>query len=94
MQRTEEANQAPFPFDTGGLARMQSWMLARHEAEGPQVASGAENGFDISLSVVEVDRVATVGPTFRQTGTTEHARQHRLLLQAFKLANEAQATFE
>ncbi|MDT4829886.1 hypothetical protein FQZ97_633200 [compost metagenome] len=94
VQGTEVADQAPFPFDASGLARVQGGVFAGHEAEGVQVAGGAEDGFDVGLGVVEVHAVTAVGPAFRQARTAEHAGEHGLLLQAFELANEAQATFE
>ncbi len=90
----DEADFTPFPLDARGLTRVQRRMFTRSESERIQSTGEAQHCFNISLDVEEVDSIATLRPAFRQTAAADNTGQHRLLLQAFKLADKAQATFE
>ena len=91
---TDIADFATVTLDTCSLARMQGRMLARHKGEGVQGTGKTEHRFYISLDVEEIDNITTLSPTFRQTAAANHTRQHRLLLETFKLADKAQAAFK
>ncbi|MNJ39924.1 hypothetical protein D3C77_348060 [compost metagenome] len=94
MDRTQVADFATVTLDAGGLAWMQCRVLARYETELGQRTREAQQCFDVSLHIEEVDGVATVGPAFRQATATHHTSQHWLLLQVAQLADKAQAAFE
>ena len=94
MQGTDEADQAPFPLDASSLTRMQSRMLAWHEAEDIGCTGIAQQRFDIGLQVIEVDVIATVGPALREAAASDHTSEHGFLLQAVQLTHEAQTTLE
>ncbi|MNQ59612.1 hypothetical protein D3C85_738660 [compost metagenome] len=94
VDRANEADQTTVTFDARGLTRVQRWVLAWHESERIQGTGKTQHRFHVCLDVKEVDGIATLRPAFRQATTANNTRQHRLLLQTFKLANETQAAFE
>ncbi|MNF69555.1 hypothetical protein D3C84_514420 [compost metagenome] len=90
----DETDFTPFALNARGLTRVQRRVFARSEGERIQCTGEAQHRFHVSLDVEEINRVATLRPTFRQPATANHAGQHRLLLQAFELTDEAQTAFE
>ncbi|MCY1455162.1 hypothetical protein D9M71_722740 [compost metagenome] len=94
VDSAEVADFATVTLDARGLPRVQRWVLTRHESECVQRAGKAQHRLHIGLDVEEVDDIATLRPTFRQAAAADHTSQHRLLLQAFQLADETQAAFE
>ena len=88
MNGTHVADFTTVTLDTCSLARVQGRMLARHKGEGVQGTGKTEHRFYISLDVEEIDNITTLSPTFRQTAAANHTRQHRLLLETFKLADQ------
>src|SRR5690606_25098640 len=90
----EIADQLAVAFDSGCLPRMQRRVLTRNKAEGIGGASEAQQRFNISLDIEEVDFFALVCPAFRQTLATDEAGNHALLLQSIKLTDKTQATLE
>ncbi|MCY1423977.1 hypothetical protein D9M71_397060 [compost metagenome] len=94
MDSSDVADFATITLDARGLPRVQRRVLARHESKCVQRAGKAQHRFHIGLDVEEIDDIATLRPAFRQTAAADHTGQHRLLLQAFQLADEAQAAFE
>src|SRR3990167_969703 len=94
MQRTDKSNQAAITLDTSRLTGMQRRMLTRGKAEFVSRTRARQQSLDISFDVVEIHRVASMRPGFRQTATADNAREHGLLLQALQLTNKAQAAFK
>ncbi|MNF86185.1 hypothetical protein D3C84_686130 [compost metagenome] len=94
VKRADKTDFATIALDARGLTRVQRRVLARSKRERIQRTGKAQHRFHVSLDVEEIDDIAPLCPTFRQTTATYHAGKHRFLLQAFQLTNEAQAAFE
>jgi len=94
VNRADKADFTPFTLDARGLTRVQRRVLARGESERIQRTGKTQYRFHVSLDVEEVDGITTLRPTFRQTAAADDTGQHRLLLQAFQLTDEAQTALE